>query len=293
MEYRPYIIDHAITNKRIDSYKHTFPNHSDEDLVASYLWNLNACSKIYSLLAIVEVSFRNAIDRELTELLGKIWWTKKKLHYKSYSNEEEAPKPVYKLRTNFNNAFKSARIEKKRRYKSNKKPTHEEVIAKTEFSTWELILDEEFNGNNLIWPSRIGKVFIGDWGNSKTPGDILSEVRDTIKDIRQFRNRVFHHEPAWKVSYVKNEIDAIRYLNKKIDKMVFLIGLVSPEKLRLIENDGMLKSVRTACSIGELNRFQKKSVGNCTHNDNCLICIRKHLKINNFKKYKFHCMNNS
>jgi hypothetical protein len=116
-------------------------------------------------------------------------------------------------------------------------------------------LDAEFRGNGLIWPRLLGKVLKGQWP-STSAATVLTQVADLVNTVRTFRNRVMHYEPIWKRFGVTTEVDAIAHLREKIDKVVELIELISPEKLRLLKTKGLVASANRACSSSEIRRFQ-------------------------------------
>jgi hypothetical protein len=257
--YRPDLIDNLITNARLNSYKSTFNTTTDVELVGAYLWNINVCSELYHLISCAEIALRNAIDNALTNDLGYFWWRKTSLHYKSFAPTTPPPYFVQCVYDNFSAAAKAVKREKRDRYNitGNIIPTHQEVVAKTEFSTWEFLLDSEFMGNNLIWPKHLATVFSGTWPQP-TPLGTLTYMRALVKATREFRNRIFHHEPAWKKFGITNEADAIAHLHQKIDKLVELLMIISPIKHELLEKNRLIQNARRACSIGEIRRFQDR-----------------------------------
>lgn len=258
LQYRPKLIDELISNERINSYKTVFSPNDDVELMGVYLWNTHVCGAIYPLVCAAEITLRNSIDQALTASLGKFWWAKDTLPYKSFNPKEpeKAPKPVQNLRKNFSRAAETYMSERKKRYRiKHVVAQHHCIIAKTDFSTWQLILDDEFMGDKLIWPSRLGTAFAGTWP-SKQASTTLVYSRDLVKTIREFRNRIFHHEPAWKRFGVSTEADAIKNLHEKIGKIESLISLIHPENSKLLEKNWLLKNAYRACSSNEIRRFQ-------------------------------------
>jgi len=134
-------------------------------------------------------------------------------------------------------------------------PQHHGVIAKTEFSTWEFLLDAEFMGRGLIWPKHLSSVFRGAWP-VRQAGAMLAHVQDLVAMLRDFRNRLFHHEPAWKRYGVLTETDALQHLQEKTAKAESLLRLIHPENLRLLQTNGLLRDAQRACSAAEIRRFQ-------------------------------------
>ena len=260
VQYRPILIDQLISTNRIASYSRVFSTQNDAELVGAYLWNSHVCSALYPLLSAVEVTLRNSIDAALTADLGKFWWKKGKLQYKSFAlGAAKAPHPVDFLANNFSSAFNTAKKERSKRTGQSFYacvPDHHEVVSKTEFSTWEFILEDEYMGNNLIWPKNLGQAFRGAW---PTSANMLLTCKDRVSLVRNFRNRVFHHEPAWKRYGVTNEQQAVSHLHEKIGKITELISWISPEKIDLLEKSGVVKTAYRACSVAEIERFKYQS----------------------------------
>ncbi|GAB5382862.1 MAG: hypothetical protein Alis2KO_42030 [Aliiglaciecola sp.] len=256
INYRPTLIDELITNERLNSYANVFQHADDVELVGAYLWNIHVCSALYPLLTAAEVTLRNSIDTALTQDIGRFWWSRNRLHYRSFAPGAAEPFAVSAIKKNFSKAANQVRRDKQDRYSiRNARPTHHETIAKTEFSTWEFILDPEFMGPNLIWPSHLGSVFRGAWPTTRA-SNMLASTKDLVKTVREFRNRVSHYEPVWKRFGVRNEVEAITHLHEKIDKIKQLIALVSPEKMELVTKNGLISIAERMCSINELRRCQ-------------------------------------
>ncbi|MBN6714785.1 CAAX protease [Pseudomonas capsici] len=261
IQYRPLLIDELISSHRIASYSKVFSTQNDAELVGAYLWNSHVCAALYPLLSAAEVTLRNSIDTALTADLGKFWWRKGTLRYKSFTlGTTKAPYPVEFLAGNFLSAFKAAQKERSKRTGKPFKgtPDHHEIVSKTDFSTWEFILENEYMGNNLIWPKNLGTVFRGTWPTSSA-ANMLAQCKDRVSLVRNFRNRVFHHEPAWKRFGVTNEQQAVVHLHEKIGKINELISWISPEKIDLLEKSGVIRTAYRACSVAEIARFKYQS----------------------------------
>lgn len=257
LQYRPTLIDQLITNERITSYQNVFQPADDVELMGVYLWNAHVCGAIYPIIGGAEITLRNAIDNALRAHLGNFWWSSSRLRYRSFARGVQPPQPVQSVRDNFAKATRKFISEQRNRYgvTGNITPHHHGVLAKTEFSTWEFMLDHEFMGNGLIWPSRLGTVFAGTWPTTGA-SHVLTYASDLVSTIRDFRNRLFHHEPAWKRFGVLTEADALQHLLEKIGKIESLVALIHPENLRLLERNGLLATARRACTSHEIRRFQ-------------------------------------
>ncbi|MFT4248297.1 MAG: hypothetical protein QM581_09700, partial [Pseudomonas sp.] len=87
-------------------------------------------------------------------------------------------------------------------------------------------------------------------------GAMLAHVHDLVATLRDFRNRLFHHEPAWKRYGVLTEADALQHLQEKISKVENLLALIHRENLRLLQANGLLRDAHRACTSAEIRRFQ-------------------------------------
>jgi hypothetical protein len=255
----PHLIPTIITEERLKSYKSVFEVKSDLELVGVYLWNLNACANLYPLLNHVEITIRNLVDQALTQHLGRFWWSAATLPYKSFVAGGPVPDVVKSIRGNFKSATKTVEREKRDRYGVHAHfPTHDEIVAGTEFSTWEYIFDREFMTRGSVWPLLLGSVLKGSWPYTKA-GKTIDAVRRDIETVRRFRNRLSHHEPVWKMFAVLNEQDAINYVNGKIDAVEKLINVFSPDSYLMLQRNGLFARARLACSISELERFKYRT----------------------------------
>lgn len=257
LQHRTVLIDTLITNPRIGSYQRVFHPANDVELIGVYLWNSHVCGTLYPLIGAIEISLRNAIDQALSRDIGRFWWSGGKLRYRSFVPGVPASHPVQAVRDNFAKATRSYVAEQRHRHgvRGHVPPQHHGVLAKAEFSTWEFLLDKEFMGRGLIWPRHLSSVFSGDWPVSQASA-MLSHTCGLVSSLRNFRNRLFHHEPAWKRYGVLTEADALQHLSEKISRIESLLSLIHPENLKLLQRNGLLRNAHRACTSGEIRRFQ-------------------------------------
>jgi hypothetical protein len=241
----------------MSSYQTVFHPTNDVELMGVYLWNAHVCGAIYPLMGMAEISLRNSIDRALSSALGQFWWAGSRLRYRSFAPGVGIPNVVAAVRDNFAAAGHKHIVEQRRRYnvRGHVVSNHHGVVAKTDFSTWQFLLDPEFLGRGLIWPKQLGKVFAGQWPSTHG-STVLAFAHDLVATLRDFRNRIFHHEPAWKRFGVVTEADAIQHLLEKVTKLEELLALIHPENVNLLQKNGILRTARRACSSGEIRRFQ-------------------------------------
>lgn len=251
--------DNVISSGRLSSYRVVFSTATDEELLGAYLWNARLASEFYPLLSFIEVALRNSISSVITAKKGMWWWRKNRLRYKSFSQGAMSPKVVTSIYDSFSDAHRSVKRAKKDRYGlGGARIGHHEVIGATNFIVWEKLLDNEFMGDSLFWPAYLGEVFLG-WPSNLTPSQFLISVRNRVKTVREFRNRLAHHEPLWKAHGVSDIGGALVYLNSKLATAIELLQIISPDKRRLIENSGLENRLRRVCSVEELLRHQEKA----------------------------------
>ncbi|MDX5628405.1 MULTISPECIES: Abi family protein [unclassified Brenneria] len=254
--YQPDLMDRIFTQKRMHSYQRVFGRLTDREMVGIYIWNQTLGGELYPLLSAAEITLRNAIDSAFITFAGQRWW--KRVQYKSYASVAGhiPPFEVKAMKDNFSKAAVYVRKEKHQRYhRRNHTPSHEEIVASTEFSTWEFAMNDELLGPGLFWNTMITQVFKGQWP-SQSGANTLSTARDQVKTIREYRNRVAHNEPLWKAYQVNTPQDAIAYINTKIDTVEQLIQLLSPEKHDLLTKHRLFSNARRINSLSEITRFR-------------------------------------
>ena len=144
-------------------------------------------------------------------------------------NQRNHPYEVQAAHDSFIKATRKhiSEMRSRHRLRGHLKPSHAGVIGKTEFSTWVFLLDAEFMGRGLIWPRHLSTVLRGAWPVPQAAA-VLGQARDLAETLRDFRNRLFHHEPAWKRYGVLTEADAVRHLQEKIATAERLLALIHP-----------------------------------------------------------------
>lgn len=251
------IVD-LISLERLKSYEQVFGTKSQNELLGVYFWNIHISSLFFKLSTIIEVSLRNSMHNSFSTKMGNTWWQISKLHYLSYSAtpDHKAPDVVREVRGYFKAARNTVIRDKKERYNLESYiPQDPEVISATLFYVWELLLDKEFVGDKLIWPANLSKVFKG-WPKDKNASELLQIVRDDLKSIREFRNRISHNEPIWKAYGVTDDSLAIDYLVKKLSTMENLLNVISPDKKNFIEAKGLISEIRSSLTKTSIESFK-------------------------------------
>ncbi|SGZ09073.1 Abi family protein [Moritella viscosa] len=243
MEYQEFI--RCVSDVRLASLGKLFKEPSSDDMIRVHQW-VKACnSALLPLIQTSEVVLRNAINEALKVDFGVKWYNTPQ--YNSYKHEA-ASKPVIDFKEKISSA----------NYKCQYKPSPDNVIASTDFYTWELIFDEDFfnaTSSDFLWPHKLDAVFKGvDSSKAKTKKQ-LNFARQTIKSIRLVRNRIAHNETPWRyerISSAKNigqaRLNAVSDMEKCIKNCELIISMVSKEKLNIIEEFEWFQKARAVCS---------------------------------------------
>lgn len=158
--------------------------------LATYLWNLALGESLYPSLHGIEVTLRNSIHDAASEKFGtEFWFTSHLVGY-----EKEA---IEKMGQAFS--------------RRNIKATPGKYIAECNFGFWVNLFNGEYE--HILWRSLIGEVFPHTPRRSRE----RSTLRARLDGIRRLRNRVFHFEPIWKLSGLKQRhfdiLETIGWIN--------------------------------------------------------------------------------
>lgn len=163
---------------------------------------------LYPITQHVEISLRNAIDRDVRRRLHDYWW-----RLPSFATSATAD-----LVDNFNRAerpltrtWKNAERKRLGLPAGDTLPvtsiapiwSHDKIVAVTDFSTWEYVLRDDFSAANhsqnqlYPWPLSMTKCF-KQYSLLDTSSFIArKKLGDLVREIREYRNRLFHHDKIW------------------------------------------------------------------------------------------------
>lgn len=254
-----------ISNARLSSYKNSLGLNNDAELLGAYSWNLTLVGAFYPLIQLIEVALRNTINEvaqlNISTTDGQFWF--QAISFTQEVNEQGAPcnpEQVKKFKNKFANAKKEARRALVEKNKDPDTVTLDQIISKTDFSVWEYILDKNFyNGsdNNYLWPSKLTKAFkkLPRVTHKNPMFHQRDSIRRRIEEVRAFRNRISHNEPAWRVSDISSPEEVIAVLNEKLDNMIELLYWISPKFKRYACDVGLESRIRQILNLKEFNRY--------------------------------------
>jgi hypothetical protein len=255
-----------ISSPRLSSYRAIFKPQNDGELYGTYVWAQHAAGSLYPLTQNAEITLRNAVDAGATKRFGPFWWRLD--NFKKHGSEM--------FQRNMDSAEqKLSKVweEKERRRLKLRKcdllPTpmpvwrHEQIIAATDFSTWQFILHDCFSSKSqgthkdYLWPHSMGDIFKKFSQLHNSPSLARKELINVIKEIRDYRNRLFHHESIWiKDPSVTDATTAINSIRKKINRIQMLITAIEPRMDEVLTKIGVFDCARRICTVTELDIYR-------------------------------------
>lgn len=254
-----------ISSVRLDNYRTTFRPIDECELYGIYIWSQHAAASIYPLLQNLEISLRNAVDKEAKSRFGEMWWD----CIRSVKNQDECHfyKNIEKAKDCLTREWRKKEMRRRRGSRVQALPipewTHDQIIASTDFSTWHYILNNEYNApaphenQQYLWPKSLSKVFRNYARINTNPQKVRKELIDLIFELREYRNRISHHEPIWvKAPNVNNARTAIDSIRVKINKIELIIEALDTNLLTIMRKVGLFDNARRVCSIEELDIYR-------------------------------------
>ena len=190
-------IRRAISSPRISTYDAAIPGDAASAL-ALYTWNAQISAAFMLPLHFVEVLTRNAAAEGIETVYGARWpWSH------GFEQSLQSPPP------------KSHSYNPRRDLTSTRsgRPTAGKVIPEVKFVFWQKMFTARYD--QRLWDQQILSLFPNASGSA--PSDVRQKIYDHLEHIRNFRNRVAHHEPIFS-----------RNLNDDLTAITDLISMRSP-----------------------------------------------------------------
>jgi Abi-like protein len=178
-------ISDLLSITRLDGYK----GGSKNDLTTilhRYNFNIELSNEFYPLLSVFEVAFRNSIHLAWANNFHDPSWI---CNYKNHS---------------------LANIEKKKieeameELTDKKKPINEnEIIAELNLGFWVNLFDNRYLEINK-------KTIKEHFPNATNKQRDIYKIKSQLNDIRNLRNRIFHHEPIWDWNNLTDFVDNLK-----------------------------------------------------------------------------------
>ena len=146
---------------------------NNEAALARYLWNIQLCEALYPLLHLLEIGLRNGLHRELSAHFGRDDWFD--IGWLKGPQIEDIQKAREALA------------------RQQRDPSPDRIVSEVTFGFWCGLFNRHYEQNQVLWPTLVKPVF------PRLPKAMraIRTIEKNVNQMRQLRNRVFHHEPIW------------------------------------------------------------------------------------------------
>lgn len=255
---------------RMASFQATFGPCSDSELYGAYIWVQHVVGALYPITQHVEISLRNAIDRDVRRRLHDYWW---RLPQFATSATADLVDNFDKAERTLTRAWRNAERKRLGLPAGGTLPvtsiapiwSHDKIVAATDFSTWEYVLRDDFTAANhsqnhlYPWPLSMTKCF-KQYSLLDTSSPLArKKLGDLVREIREYRNRLFHHDKIWlsiSPAPSMNVHTAISSIRHKINQMELLLNVIDPRVVDLLNRTGVLPNARRVCTLNELQIYR-------------------------------------
>lgn len=242
-------LESKLSNSRLNAYRAYFTCKDDAEVIGAYQWNKAIATAFFPLLQAAEITLRNSIHNSATSKFSgnREWYLMNKF--------PKAKSKAVKLYKKRDNTWLSPR------------PSPNSVVSQLTFGFWVNMLTNNYNdsvNNTKLWPCLIPIAFPNASGSQAT----RAYIHRRFNFIKDFRNRVGHYEPLWKIRDTINgggiiirigpttPAESIARLQEYIDLILEAIKWMSKERHDFIVGIGLEEHVRTLCTETALKHYQ-------------------------------------
>lgn len=196
-------LEQAFSAPRLGRYLRAFSNDKDR-AHQGYIYNLRLSECLLISLSVLEIALRNAMSNQMAKLYSRDDW------YEAILTDTTLQKPNTPLQAD--NALKRLHSNIKSAKRDAGAPNPNKVIAEFTFGFWTTLLNARYQNN--FW-QELRYAF------PHCPHRQRGNVSSALNQIRDLRNRVFHHEPVlWMTPPVEAHhqhiYDVLSWLNHDI-----------------------------------------------------------------------------
>lgn len=216
MKYKDF--EHTMSSQRMERYLIACGRDTRKAMTL-YRYNLKISQEMFTIVSCFEVALRNAIDRKLTENLGKEWLKD------SIIGNGIFTQPILKKTRNIID-FAYHKLQQTQSY------SHPKLLAEMEFGIWKYMfspIQYRVTGQNLL------SIFPNKPRSSREIQYNQTYIFNELDKVNSLRNRIAHHETICfatntstiDTSYIINIYSKIKNLFSwmDIDSNSFLYGL--------------------------------------------------------------------
>lgn len=199
-------VEAALSTDRLGAYRKAVGGDL-ERAIELYVWNAAAAAAFFGPIGVLEVSLRNALDRELTRAFTKPWYDD----------------PAF-LAIDGKFAGRVQEI-KHRIVARGNSVTQPRVVAALSLGFWANLVRPGAGGiyTRMLWGPALSKSF--------RPGTKRASVAGRLDPLLRFRNRVAHHEPIFS-----------RDLSEQYNSLLWVLDCVAPAIVPWVEHHSRVRA---------------------------------------------------
>jgi hypothetical protein len=260
-------IQSALSNARLSSYQSLIGVATAAPAIGAYVWGLELNAALSPVLSMVEVVLRNRLHAAASAQFAKSDWYQDVLKHhgdllwhnkiavnpsitNDYYRKGAAP---HDKKSIWNGTVKKplkhwrspaeGKLEEilQRLAKSGKPRTPDHIVAHAMFGFWLMLLAPNFESPTdplALWPGCAAQTFPSD--AAMTRGAAFS----ILERVKNLRNRISHHEPAWRMAAVLTPAGVHTTLSHRVQEMRELLDAMSPDITRLLDHNGIFERLR-------------------------------------------------
>lgn len=196
----------------------------DWQVIQSYIFLLDLAGQFLVPLQLLEIALRNKMHSAIAKQTKKPDW------YLTVPVSNDSKRQV---------AFALTEAAK------DGKTTHDDIVCRLMFGFWVFMAHKDYRPSGIgenLWQFIKADVFPGTTQS-------ISSIFDELQAINKIRNRLFHHEPLWKASGRQDMAAAVARTRTQYQRILKVLGWISPEKLILINGLGITAKFDRACNV--------------------------------------------
>lgn len=249
-------IKKGLSTEKLETYRQVLSCDNDYELIALYMAMQEIMSHFFTVVQLLEVTLRNSIHKAATA---------------HFNNEEwfNCIPITKKSKAQVAAAYSQCIEEVGAKY------TTDDLISRLPFGFWVHMLSKVYNNprdkEHNLWQFKLNTCFANLKTDSANEKLSLNSLFQTMGTLNKFRNRLFHHEPAWKSNKTKTRHDALAHLKKMYEQHLKIIAALSASQRELITLLGIDKQFYSECSLAKYQLFTEKLTSgayNCDNNKN-------------------------
>jgi len=200
-------VEMPISRARLDAYRN---GGSDLDMISNYLWNMQLSEALYPTLQSLEIALRNTIHHNARNQFGRDFWFDNPVAFPLKQNESKSLATAKRKLRNLPQPWPVGKL-----------------VAELSFGFWTGLLQKPYDVP--LWRGSANNYQMLRDCFPSAPRHMYNRDRlyRRYDQIRDLRNRVFHHEPIWNyndlVQRHDQALESIQWISPTLHATVVLL----------------------------------------------------------------------